>query len=521
MIKEEYKNIPDNMFISISYFSGKDIDINNKYEINKLGEIRNKNTGKLLKHSYSNSYPSVILYGNTREKRKSIAVHILLANVFIVNDDPVNKIFVDHIDQQKDNLSLNNLRFVTPSENSRNWKRKSSYVNNKYKIESFDPTTKKIRLYRWEDFSKKSIQNVRSSIKLNKLYKNKYWKIINIEVENYYKRFTKDQLLSEKWIDLSTILKLTKGKFYISSLGVIKVNGLLTLGTKGAKNYKSISLEKNTFKVHRLVARAFLLNREFYPNEVVDHLTGNPEFNASSELSVGTQSDNMKNPITLKKINKTKLVNNDIEIGIKQYDLDGNLIAIHKNFLTIKKLYPGINIKGVKDCYNGKYISSQKFIWCKSGEIKSRLLSISENIREDRRIVEKYNLSGIFLSKTKVKDLSKEDKTGILSCCNEKQISANGFLWCFEGKEETIRKALKRLEKLHYKKKIKQYSLEGNFIKEFNNLDEAVIEIKRSRTNITNACNDGQLSAAGYLWCYSGEENKIQEKVKKIKPKEI
>jgi CRISPR/Cas system CSM-associated protein Csm4 (group 5 of RAMP superfamily) len=54
------------------------------------------------------------------KKAKKISRHRLLALQFIPNDDTVNKIQVDHIDRNKSNNSLDNLRWVTPSQNIRN-----------------------------------------------------------------------------------------------------------------------------------------------------------------------------------------------------------------------------------------------------------------------------------------------------------------------------------------------------------------------------------------------------------------
>lgn len=61
-------------------------------------------------------YPCVTL---CREKKsRTIPIHTLLAKVFIPN--PENKPFVDHIDTDKTNYSLSNLRWVTPKENANN-----------------------------------------------------------------------------------------------------------------------------------------------------------------------------------------------------------------------------------------------------------------------------------------------------------------------------------------------------------------------------------------------------------------
>lgn len=55
--------------------------------------------------------------------KKMVAVHRLIGLAFISNDDPDNKVFIDHIDRDRTNNSFSNLRWVTPRQNSLNSKR--------------------------------------------------------------------------------------------------------------------------------------------------------------------------------------------------------------------------------------------------------------------------------------------------------------------------------------------------------------------------------------------------------------
>ena len=64
----------------------------------------------------TNGYPSVSLCANGRSKVRPI--HILIANAFIPK--PENKPYIDHINTNKEDYSISNLRWVTPKENSNN-----------------------------------------------------------------------------------------------------------------------------------------------------------------------------------------------------------------------------------------------------------------------------------------------------------------------------------------------------------------------------------------------------------------
>ena len=88
------------------------------YSISNLGNVRNDLNNKILKQSIrcNNGYMSVHLTLNNKQITNNI--HILIANAFI--DNPDNKLTVDHIDQNKLNNSLSNLRFSTQSEQCMN-----------------------------------------------------------------------------------------------------------------------------------------------------------------------------------------------------------------------------------------------------------------------------------------------------------------------------------------------------------------------------------------------------------------
>lgn len=55
--------------------------------------------------------------------------------------------------------------------------------------------------------------------------------------------------------------------------------------------YPMVRLYGKTYKVHRLVAAAFILGRK--PGEVIRHMDGNPKNNHVSNLAYGTTSENI------------------------------------------------------------------------------------------------------------------------------------------------------------------------------------------------------------------------------------
>lgn len=96
----------------------KKIKHNENYSINELGEVRNDRTGKLITPfvNRKTGYKTVDLWEHNKSTKHTI--HRLLAEAFIPN--PTGKPTVDHIDGNRLNNSLENLRWATYSEqNSR------------------------------------------------------------------------------------------------------------------------------------------------------------------------------------------------------------------------------------------------------------------------------------------------------------------------------------------------------------------------------------------------------------------
>ncbi len=97
----------------------KDIECYNNYAISSYARVKNIKTGRIMKQSLNNhGYYSVFLC-DTGHKR-NFQIHRLIAKAFIPN--LLKKPCVDHIDNNRTNNNLNNLRWVTYQENQMNSK---------------------------------------------------------------------------------------------------------------------------------------------------------------------------------------------------------------------------------------------------------------------------------------------------------------------------------------------------------------------------------------------------------------
>ena len=80
-----------------------------------MRNLSSKKSKKNIRGSNKSRYISVTFYNVTELKKVSVAIHKLVAQAFIPNPD--NRPYVDHINGDKHNNLVTNLRWVTNSEN--------------------------------------------------------------------------------------------------------------------------------------------------------------------------------------------------------------------------------------------------------------------------------------------------------------------------------------------------------------------------------------------------------------------
>lgn len=110
--------------VSLKNEEWRQIDSKGKYYISSMGRVK----------SYQGRYAHLLkLYTNQRGylrvdiksgKRRTYLVHQLVALAFIPNDNPIEKDTVDHIDMDKTNNTVENLRWLSRADNVRAYQAK-------------------------------------------------------------------------------------------------------------------------------------------------------------------------------------------------------------------------------------------------------------------------------------------------------------------------------------------------------------------------------------------------------------
>ena len=90
--------------------------LNNRYEISNKGNIRNAETGKILKQFLSKFGYKILTVRPEMYVQKNVRIHQLVAEAFL-GEKPEGYV-INHKDGDKTNNNVENLEYVTPSQNN-------------------------------------------------------------------------------------------------------------------------------------------------------------------------------------------------------------------------------------------------------------------------------------------------------------------------------------------------------------------------------------------------------------------
>ena len=120
------------------------IDDYSNYEVSNFGNVKNRKTGKILKARLNNNGYELVALCDGINKPKNFKIHRLVLIAFEGKSKDENQKCVDHIDNDRTNNCLFNLRWASNQENQFN---RSNQKNNTSGIKgiSFDKTRNKWR----------------------------------------------------------------------------------------------------------------------------------------------------------------------------------------------------------------------------------------------------------------------------------------------------------------------------------------------------------------------------------------
>lgn len=311
------------------------------HEISNMGRARNLLTKYLLTLTKRpDGYISVSI------GKKHIILHRFVAKTFINNPDPKNKIFVNHINGNKENNTVSNLEWVTHSENMLHAHKIGLMPKNKIgtQINQLDSDGKHIKTW-------KSIKSVTENFNITSESLNKA--IINNStfVGFKWEKLMITTLEGEFWRPVKN-----NEEYQVSNLGRIK---------KGDDpisiheyTYKRVRVNGKMYQLHRLIAEAFSEELDELPIDlpIVNHKDGNKYNNSADNLEWTTYRDNNIHAI------ETGLNKSTKSQKISCYDKDDNLV---KSYNSIREAERDLAIS--KSCITkalrGKIHTSKGYKW--------------------------------------------------------------------------------------------------------------------------------------------------------------
>lgn len=142
----------------------KKIDGKPNYSVSNQGEVRNDKTGRILKPSVRKDGYCQIMLGR---KTVPLYIHRLVAEAFIENPKVLPQ--VDHIDGNKSNNNVSNLRWVTYSDNCWNYGYIERIEHKKKKIKASNGV--KTIIFNSRDECAKHFECHKSQIDYGRVYK--------------------------------------------------------------------------------------------------------------------------------------------------------------------------------------------------------------------------------------------------------------------------------------------------------------------------------------------------------------
>ena len=236
---------------------------------------------------------------------------IYIGKLFIPNILPKERKTIDHINRNKDDYSLSNLRWANNIEQVQNQKKKE--IRTEY-ISYFNKELTKIdKVYSHQDFIE-TFSELKDRIKIcgvilsRRKYLNRYWTSRKLGTSEYLHNIELNEVPSlsdPNWkMHYSGKLLVHPLGLYIPSGRVIHERNI-TPGTIHNGRYMCTVRAFNK-KTHTIVAEVFLNdNKPLLPGYEIDHINTNSLDNRVDNLRIcKNRSENMQNPLTKIKFGK-------------------------------------------------------------------------------------------------------------------------------------------------------------------------------------------------------------------------
>lgn len=467
------------------------------YEFSSLGRFKLKNGMISIISPNLAGYIKTALK-DSNNKQHPVAIHRIIAKLFVFNDDIDNKLVVDHLNGiRHDNRSIN-LLWKTYSENATNVIFANKTNSNKRPIIQYDKEYNKIKV--WE-----------SGVEIIKFYgANSVYKYLDgktLLYDCYWYR--EDDVMMEGEIFKDFYFEGSNTPMKISNKGrYITINKKISDGSLNDFGYREFHFDGNKYQAHRLIMMTFkpIDKPESY---VVDHIDEDKSNNELENLRWATYAQNIQyaavnrdNKSTYEHSTTSRIIIFKNVINGMEYEFKSIVEGIEKSGFTsgqINAFLAGTYINNLKNNY-GEFTVRYK------DEIKkSTIFSHYNKVR-----VEQYDLNGNYLKTfDSIKDaliaVGKRKNSNIIKCCKGNGHTAHGFIWRYEDKTHNDISVISEIVKL---------DINGNYLETYPSIAEAGRKTKIDSSSICATCKGKSKSAGNFLWMYKDDyERMINDRI--------
>jgi hypothetical protein len=471
----------------------------NQYECSDKGNIRNIKTQKKLSLVTNLGGYSCVRITTNNKKPQTFLVHRIVAIVFLEN--PKNKKTVDHIDRIKNNNNLDNLRWATDNEQSKNRKKKT-YVQvkkiwqcdkvTKEKIKLFN-TPKEAAIYIGKPGREPTITSCACGDKTSAF--GFFWIYDTTDLNKYE---------NEEW---KLYKKTTHKEYYVSNFGRIR-NKENVFNPSPHNGYYNVTINKKTKAIHIIVAELFVENPKPGEYNIVNHIDANKLNNKAENLEWVNQQINMQHAADLNL--------NGMQKRVVHYNDDNTIIKVYENPTKVKEELK-IGKKSIYDCclgrtnicrkgktaYRFKYFDEKTDDLVQMKIITDVQTNLNLNGAQKKKVVHYDDDDNIIKIYASSEDASKEltiTQTSIMKCCSGciKFCIKNKLEYKFKYFDETtddIRqmKVIKNIQKYIppnkvHKRKIICYDNDNNILKIYKDCKDANKDLQIDTRAIYSCC---------------------------------
>lgn len=206
--------------------------------------------------------------------------------------------------------------------------------------------------------------------------------------------------------------------------------------------------------------------------------------------------------------------------AVKQYTRQGVFVKEYES-VTEASLQTSIHQNGIAECCRNELKTAGNYLWrYAEDEITEEYIKWC-NIKDTEfchgrgnAFVCQYTKDNVFIAAyPSIKEAQRTtgiNRNSISSACKGVKEFAGGYRWEYQGEIPNEYK-----KNWDNRKHILQYSLDGNFIEEYNNAEEASLATGVRTNYIQRCCSGDKKSFGGFIWRYTSD---IQDPIVSLFP---